>query len=100
MSAASELHDGQHTDCPPCFVVKLRSLQVTPSASPAARRHGAPRTELGNAWERGPVTDHRGVQILKPDGNPLTRKELANRPAHYRGQFRQAAALKAANTHR
>lgn len=100
MSPASEICDGQHTDCQACFVIKLRSLQVTPSASPAARRHGTPRMEFQNAWERGPVVDHRGVQILRADGNPLTRKELANRPSHYREQFRQLAAQRAASTSR
>lgn len=42
-------------------------MQVTPTASPAARRGGAPRDRSdSNAWERGVAHDERGVPILMP----------------------------------
>lgn len=101
MASASVDHDGSHPDCQRCYVAKLRSIQVTPTASPAQRRHGVPRDiSNSNAWERGPVTDHRGVQTLKADGTPLTRKELANNRRYYDDQRRQLAHQSAQNVTR
>lgn len=56
-------------------------MQVTPSASPAARRHGVPRDKSdSNAWERGIARDERGVPILKPGTTePMPIKEYTQR---------------------
>ena len=50
-----------------CRYWREHGMQVTPTASPASRRGGAPRDKWdSNAWERGIARDERGVPILMP----------------------------------
>lgn len=50
-----------------CRYWREQGMQVTPTASPAARRGGTPRDKSSsNSWERGIAHDERGVPILMP----------------------------------
>lgn len=62
-----------------CRYWREYGLQVTPSASPAARRGGTPRDKSNsNAWERGIARDDRGIPILMPGSlEPMPLKHYA-----------------------
>lgn len=84
--------DSQH----PCFSCKLKywreenGLQVDTRATPSRRNNVPPPTrESANNWEKGIVTDHRGMPYIRADGNPLGVKEMANKRSHYEGLIRQ-----------
>lgn len=63
--------------CPTC---KLRSVQLSPQATPnKTRKFGKVGPKGDPVWERGIVTDRRGMPICKPDGNLIRNKEYAER---------------------
>lgn len=76
--------------CPTC---KLRSVQLSPAATPTkTRKFGAVGVPKGNnSWERGIVTDARGMPILKPDGHLIRSKEYAERRHEIEDGRRQLA---------
>lgn len=49
-----------------CFKCKIKTIQVSPSATPS-RRKANQKPNLGNnSWEKGIVTDGRGMPHLSP----------------------------------
>lgn len=56
-------------DDPECRTCKLRSLQVSPAIGMASRgrKCGPLGFKANNSWERGIVTDDRGMPLLHPD---------------------------------
>lgn len=63
--------------CPTC---KLRSVQLSPAATPTKTRRFGKLGPKGNpSWEKGIVTDSRGMPILKPDGHFIRQKEYAEK---------------------
>lgn len=77
--------------CPTC---KLRSVQLSPAATPTkTRKYGPVGMKGNNAWERTVVTDRRGMPILHPDGNLIRTKEYAeNRHSIEEGRRQNAQA--------
>lgn len=79
-----------HEDCPTC---KLRSVQLSPAATPTKTRSfgeiGKPKGN--NSWERQIVTDARGMPILHADGNLIRSKEYAERRHEIEAGRRQLA---------
>lgn len=76
--------------CPTC---KLRSVQLSPAATPTKTRRFAPvgKPKGDPAWERAIVTDKRGMPILKPDGNLIRSKEYAENRHSIEAARRQMA---------
>jgi hypothetical protein len=64
--------------CPTC---KLRSVQLSPAATPTKTRKFGPvgKPKGNNSWERAIVTDSRGMPILHADGNLIRSKEYAEK---------------------
>ena len=53
------------SDCD-CFACKIKTIQVSPSATPS-RRKANQKPNLGNnSWEKGIVRDGRGMPHLNP----------------------------------
>lgn len=55
-------HDGSHG--PECFGCKIRSIQISPSATPS-RRNNIPPAQGNNSWEKGILRDERGLPIRR-----------------------------------
>lgn len=49
-----------------CFHCKLKTIQVSPSATPNRRKHNQAVKKTGNSWEKGIVKDSRGMTQLLP----------------------------------
>lgn len=81
--------DMDDSDCPTC---RLRSIQLSPAATPTkTRRFGKIGTKGNNSWERQVITDQRGMPILHADGNLIRSKEYAeNRRSIEEGRRRLA----------
>lgn len=67
--------------CPHCGRVNLealRSVQVSPSATPS-RRNAIPPRRPNNSFEKGNRLDERGLPYLDRSGSPLKMKEKFDR---------------------
>jgi len=62
MTASGEI--GNHPE--DCFHCKLKTIQVSPRATPNRRRNNQPVKKSGNSWEKGIVKDERGMPYLNP----------------------------------
>lgn len=64
-----------------CRTCKMRSVQLSPAATPTKTRKFSPvgKPKGNNSWERAIVTDKRGMPILKPDGNMIRSAEYAEK---------------------
>jgi hypothetical protein len=49
-----------------CFHCKLKTIQVSPKATPNRRRKNQTEKKDGNSWEKGIVRDGRGMPHLNP----------------------------------
>lgn len=58
--------DGTSNHPEDCFHCKIKSIQFGPSATPSRRRNNQPVKKTGNSWEKGIVTDDRGMPYLNP----------------------------------
>lgn len=94
-SCAEATHAAAHPSmdvdgCPTC---KLRSVQLSPAATPTkTRKFGEVGKPKGNnSWERGIVTDARNMPILKPDGELIRQKEYAENRRSIEAGRRQIA---------
>lgn len=62
-STVPEVHS---SECD-CFRCKIRTVQVSPSATPSRRSKVNQKPNLGNnSWEKGIVRDGRGMPHLNP----------------------------------
>lgn len=68
-------------DDPECPTCKLRSVQLSPAATPTkTRKYGEIGKPKGNnSWERQIITDGRGMPILKADGSLIRSPEYAEK---------------------
>ncbi len=57
--------DSHLADCE-CFTCKIKTIQVSPSATPNRRKHNQPVKKSGNSWEKGTVRDNRNMTQLLP----------------------------------
>lgn len=58
--------DTTHSDSCDCFTCKIKTIQVSPSATPNRRKHNQPVKKDGNSWEKGVVKDSRNMTELLP----------------------------------
>jgi hypothetical protein len=56
--------NGDHPE--DCFHCKIKTIQVSPKATPNRRRKSQPTKKSGNSWEKGIVRDERGMPYLNP----------------------------------
>jgi hypothetical protein len=49
-----------------CFKCKIKTIQVSPSATPSRRKSNQSAKKDGNSWEKGIVRDGRGMPHLNP----------------------------------
>jgi hypothetical protein len=49
-----------------CFRCKIRTIQISPQATPSRRRANQPAKKDGNSWEKGTAKDERGMPYLSP----------------------------------
>lgn len=57
---------GSHgRDCD-CFKCKIKTIQVSPQATPSRTRKPQTEKKSGNSWEKGTVKDSRGMPYLNP----------------------------------
>lgn len=52
-------------DCP-CFACKIKTIQVSPSATPSRTWRPQKGLKDSNSWEKGIVKDERGMPYLNP----------------------------------
>lgn len=73
---AAERHGLEHPELVEgCRVCKFSSLQFTPSCFPTRPRRVNPLRRVSSPWEQGIVKDHRGVPLVKGDGQLVGVKE-------------------------
>ena len=58
--------DTVHSNDCDCFRCKIRSIQISPKATPNRRRANQPTKKDGNSWEKGTAKDERGMPYLSP----------------------------------
>lgn len=59
-------HESDHqSDCD-CFRCKVKTIQISPQATPSKRRKHQTVKKDGNSWEKGIVRDGRGMPHLNP----------------------------------
>jgi hypothetical protein len=63
MSDTSESADQHPEDC---FHCKIKTIQVSPSATPSRTRTYQQVKKDGNSWEKGIVRDERNMPYLNP----------------------------------
>lgn len=88
-TCADNRHRNEHpepiTDCLEC---KLATIQLSPKLTHPGRV-SAPPAGNSNSWERGRVTDHRGVPYLwGNDHHELSVKELADNRSQVEARIR------------
>lgn len=66
-------HDGSHG--PDCFGCRIKSVQVSPAATPSRRNNVEP-SKGNNSWEKGILRDERGIPIRR-GGKVIGLKEAA-----------------------
>lgn len=74
--------------CPHCGAVDLdalRSIQVSPSATPS-RKNSVPPRRPNNSYERGVRKDERGLPYLDTNGKPVRLKEKFDRRHYQRSE--------------
>ncbi len=74
--------------CPQCGRVDLdalRSVQVSPSATPS-RKNSVPPSRPNNSFERGVRKDDRGIPYLDSNGKPLRLKEKFDRKLYAKAE--------------
>lgn len=74
-------HDGDCSTGEMCFKHKIRTIQISPSATPSRRNHIPPRVG-NNSWEKGIAKDDRGMPLLGDKGTPIGLHELAGKRGH------------------
>jgi hypothetical protein len=86
MSVSS--HD---SDCD-CFACKIKTIQVSPKATPSRTRRYQSGLKDGNSWEKGTVQDSRGMtQLLPGTLEPMPiKKYVENRRAIEEGKRKMA----------
>lgn len=76
-------HELEHPsmDVDGCRTCRLRSVQLSPAATPTKTRkfHPVGVPKGNNSWERPVVTDARGMPLLRADGEMIRTKEYAER---------------------
>ena len=82
---------------PDCFPCKLRSIQISPYATPTRQSHRPSPPPRGNqnSWEKGIVTDSRGMPQLDSKGEPMSVKafgEQRSQIEEHKRKLRQTAA--------
>lgn len=79
-------HHGQHDK--DCFGCKVKSIQISPSATPTRRNKIPPKVNRdSNAWERGIVRDSRNMPLLDKHLEPVGTKEYVHdRHKHEEGR--------------
>lgn len=60
------IDSGSHPEDCACFRCKIRTIQVSPKATPSRRKKTQPEKKDGNSWEKGIVKDSRGMPYLNP----------------------------------
>lgn len=88
-------HELEHPsmDVDGCRTCKLRSVQLSPAATPTKTRkfHPVGVPKGNNSWERSVVTDSRGMPLLKANGEAIRSKEYAERRHEIEGARRMLA---------
>lgn len=84
-----------------CFKHKIRTVQLSPAATPSRRNNIPPsRQGEGNSWEKGIATDERGMPLIGKNGY-IGLKEMQDRRHDIESQLRQmhnAPSSPASNT--
>lgn len=62
MTATTDPHNQECS----CFKCKIKTIQVSPSATPSRTRKPQSEKKSGNSWEKGIVKDERGMPYLNP----------------------------------
>lgn len=90
-TCAQAAHDQAHPelrdDCETC---RLRSVQLSPAATPSKTRRVQQGVKGGNEWERGIVTDGRGMPLLD-NGVPIGVKQYSEKRHQYESARRELA---------
>lgn len=69
------MHDGSHGE--ECFGCKIRTINLSPAATPSRRNSKTPRESTNNSWEKGIPTDSRGMPYLDSNLNVIGQKRWA-----------------------
>lgn len=79
-----------------CRSCKFQSIQIGPSCKGQARNNIAPEGTAGrNSWEKGIVTDNRGLPLRNfQTGAPITVKQYADKRSVYEESRRRLASGK------
>lgn len=73
----------QHGDDCSCFKCKIKSIQLSPKATPSRTYRRQTRTPTPDPWGGSPVRDERGMPLLKANMDPITHKDYENNRTKY-----------------
>lgn len=68
----------------------LQVPQISPRATPS-KKSAAPPKGSNTSWEKGTITDARGMPLLKANGDPVPVKEYAENRRAIEGKRRRLA---------
>jgi hypothetical protein len=77
------------TEDTPCFKCKIKTIQVSPSATPSRTWRPQKGPKEVNSWEKGIPRDERGMPIIKSDGSPMGQKEYSEKRTQIEAAKRQ-----------
>ena len=69
-------------DCS-CFKCKIKSIQLSPKATPTRTYRRQTRTPTPDPWGGAQVRDERGMPLLKANMDPITHKDYENNRTKY-----------------
>lgn len=72
-----------------CFKCKIKTIQVSPSATPSRTWRPQKGPKESNSWEKGIPRDDRGMPIIKSDGSQMGQKEFSEKRSQIEAAKRQ-----------
>ena len=71
-----------------CFKHRVRTIQISPSATPS-RRNTIPPRAPNNSWEKGIARDERGMPLLDSSNEPIGLHEMASNRGTYEARVKE-----------
>lgn len=80
-----------HESCDetPCLACKIKTIQVSPSATPSKTRRPQTGPKEANSWEKGIPLDSRNMPLIKSDMSPVGQKEYSEKRSQIEAAKRQ-----------
>lgn len=80
----------KHESCDEtCFRCKIKTIQVSPSATPSRTYRPQKGLKEVNSWEKGIPLDSRNMPLIKKDMTPVGQKEYSEKRSQIEAAKRQ-----------